>query len=141
MWLSLWHYKTGLYENSMNISELLVSPPRGENCILSTMLFNFLIKKMYQLQMENNWKYDERYHKSAKVYYSWWQASTHIYIYIYMKCLHFFYFIISSTETESKGIIKYVNRIYLMIIIWLFTTIYKHIHDNYVLHNFTNRVI
>ena len=29
----------------MDISELGVSPPRGENCILSTMLFNFTIKQ------------------------------------------------------------------------------------------------
>ena len=110
-WLSLWHYKTGLYENSMNISELLVSPPRGENCILLTMLFNFLIKKVISCI----WQTVENVMRdiiNPLKYIMHDDKLPHMYIYIYNAFL-FVDFIISSTETESKGIIKYVNRIYL----------------------------
>ena len=59
----------------MNISELLVSPPRGENSILSTRIFNFLIKINYQLHIANINQLKDMIHEDMPTQ-------------IYMKCLH-----------------------------------------------------
>ena len=119
----------------MNISELLVSPPRGENIILSTMIFNFLIKINYQLHIANSWKYDEAIINQLKD-----MIHEDMPTQIYMKCLHvcwhYNYITWNLIQRDHK-----IHKPYLMFIIWLFKTISIHIHDNYVLHYFTSRVI